>query len=184
MARNYNPKSPGLVLMEGGSWDETDKRDMPSDFWALGNRIISYLRRSVLELKKVTVARSPDGSASARVEVVNHANTPVTYFIVSLGKGFCRARYRGQPLPPGENAVTVPLKPNRWGNQMEKVPVNGPCKGNVCNVSFGWIEAPAAQKDAAAGRLKLIFYSPQQDNAVIGRRGPVLRGRIAGTRRM
>lgn len=154
MARNYNSKSPGLMLMDLGSRDDTDEPDTPFDFSMLGDRIIAYLRRSVFELKKVTVKRSPDGGASARIEVVNHANIPATSFTVSFGSGFCRAKYRGEPLPPGESSVTASLKPIRWGNQLEKVPANGPCKGKMHNLSFGWIEASAAEKDAAAGRRK------------------------------
>ena len=154
MARNYNSKSPGLMLMDLGNRDDTDEPDTPFDFSMLGDRIIAYLRRSVFELKKVTVARSRDGSASARIEVVNHANIPATSFTVSFGQGFCRASYDGKPLPPGENSVTVPLKPTRWGNQMEKVPANGPCKGKMHDLSFGWIEGSAAEEDAEAGRRK------------------------------
>jgi hypothetical protein len=154
MARNYNPKSPGLALIGGGMCDDTDKPDTLFEFGMLGNKIIAYLQRSVLELKKVTVERAPDGSESARIEVVNHAHIPVDSFNVSLGSGLCWARYRGKPLPPGGHTVTVPFTPARLRADDEKVPANGTYKGTVRTLSFGWAKGSAAEKDAAAGKRK------------------------------
>jgi hypothetical protein len=157
MARNYSARSPGLALMDGGITDDTDKPDMPVDFAVIGDRIFKYLQRSAFEVKKVTIERAPGGEASARVELVNHADIPVQYFTLDLGRGLCDVNYarimaeRG-PIPPGDGCVAVPLRAFVSDFRPEKIPPNGPCKWKLGSVLFGFVESPALKAGAAAPR--------------------------------
>ncbi len=174
LVRNYSSKSPKLYVLGGHSLDTTDKLPPPLDFGVIGGKILAYLLRSVLEVKRITVERAPGGGASARVEIVNRASIPIEAFSLDLAPQSCYVRYRpkdhgGKRLPPGENTFSVAVR--HYPGEAVKMPPNGPCKGKVNGLSFGEVEAPAREGEAAAPKhrgerqldLRAIAAGPKRD---------------------
>jgi hypothetical protein len=153
LTRNYNRKTPGMGLMDMGVSDPTDKPDMPADFGMIGDRILGYLRRSVLEVKKVRVEKAPDDGTSTRVDVVNHASVPITHFSLRFGRGISDVSYDGEPVPPGDSSVSVPPSPMRSPGR-DRTPPAGPFKGRVSFLSFGMETKPKAFKDKATDKIE------------------------------